>query len=369
MGKKKICLIRGDMNLAGGGQRVAANLANEFCEKYEVHFISFNTMRGTLFYKLDPRVIYTGRDFEGKRWREIVLKNIRFLRRYLIKNKIDTAISVNATNTGIITSLACAGIPCKSVCCEHTNLANTYYSSRGEMLSRRIGSLLADRIVTLTKTDMKAYKEKFGTKEKKLCSIYNWIDESLKDEEAVYNSESKKIMTVGRLDRVKGYEWLVEAATKVLPEYPDWNWDIYGDWDGNEEYKREIETLIKAKDLQGRVNLMGKVNDLYRRYKDYSFYVMTSKFEGLPMVLLEAKQKKLPIISFDCPTGPSEIIRDGIDGYLVEKGNIEALAQKIETLICDRKLREKFSEHSTENVYKFEKQTVLKQWIELIETI
>ena len=216
---------------------------------------------------------------------------------------------------------------------------------------------------------MKAYKEKFGTKEKKLCSIYNWIDDSLKDEEAVYNSESKKIMTVGRLDRVKGYEWLVEAATKVLPEYPDWNWDIYGDWDGNEEYKREIETLIKAKDLQGRVNLMGKVNDLYRRYKDYSFYVMTSKFEGLPMVLLEAKQKKLPIISFDCPTGPSEIIRDGIDGYLVDKGNIEALAQKIETLICDRKLREKFSEHSTENVYKFEKQTVLKQWIELIETI
>ena len=96
---------------------------------------------------------------------------------------------------------------------------------------------------------------------------------------------------------------------------------------------------------------------------------MTSRYEGLPMVLLEAKANKLPIVSFDCETGPSEIVRNDIDGYLVESGNVEALAEKIMLLIERADIRKRFSEHSQENLGKFSKSEIMKQWYALIESM
>lgn len=96
---------------------------------------------------------------------------------------------------------------------------------------------------------------------------------------------------------------------------------------------------------------------------------MTSRYEGLPLVLLEAQQYNLPIVSFSCPTGPNEIIEDGVNGYLVECYNTDKLSEKLLELMEDEVLRQSFSEHAKDNLDKFNKDKILKQWLELIETI
>ena len=96
---------------------------------------------------------------------------------------------------------------------------------------------------------------------------------------------------------------------------------------------------------------------------------MTSYYEGLPMVLLEAKANSLPIVSFDCYTGPSEIIRNDVDGYLIKNDDINEMIEKINLLIYDSEKRQKFSKNSRGNINKFKKEKIIKKWKELFEEI
>ena len=97
---------------------------------------------------------------------------------------------------------------------------------------------------------------------------------------------------------------------------------------------------------------------------------MTSRYEGLPLVLLEAQQYNLPIVSFSCPTGPNEIVEDGVNGYLVECYDTDKLSQKLLELMGDEALRTVLSQNMQKTIWiNFDKDKILKQWIELIETI
>ena len=161
------------------------------------------------------------------------------------------------------------------------------------------------------------------------------------------------------------YDMLFDVANIVLKKHPDWQWDLYGNGETFEEIKQKIE---KHK-LKGRLNQMGLVNDIYERYKDYAIYVLPSYREGLPLVLLEAKANRLPVVSFDCVTGPREIITDGVDGFLIDCYNKQTMANKILDLIESNDLRIKMSKNSYINLDKFSKEKILNQWIELIEGI
>ena len=158
---------------------------------------------------------------------------------------------------------------------------------------------------------------------------------------------------------------LVDIADIVLKNHPDWQWDIYG----NGETFEGITEKIKEHNLENKLNLMGLVNDIYDRYKDYAIFVLPSYREGLPLVLLEAKANHLPIVSFDCITGPREIVTNGIDGFLVDCYNIEEMAENISALIENDKFRKQISDNSSNNLDKFDKQRILEQWIDLIEYI
>ena len=115
--------------------------------------------------------------------------------------------------------------------------------------------------------------------------------------------------------------------------------------------------------VQFKGNVKGKDNI----YPDHAIYVMTSRYEGLPLVLLEAKQYGLPIVSFNCPTGPAEIVLDGENGYLIENFDINQMSQKIIELIEKNELRLGFSQNAMLDTDKFNKKKITKQWIELIE--
>ena len=117
------------------------------------------------------------------------------------------------------------------------------------------------------------------------------------------------------------------------------------------------------------MELLGNVKNIDEYYKTSSIFVMTSRFEGLPMTLLEAKYYKLPIVSYDIKTGPRECIEHGINGYLVEDGNAKDMAEKIEKLIVDDDMRTSFSVKALMNVEKFSLEKIIYKWNKLIDEV
>ena len=163
----------------------------------------------------------------------------------------------------------------------------------------------------------------------------------------------------------KGYDMLMKVAKKVLPDYPDWQWHLYGTGDQFEWLQQEVKNCH----LESQVILKGNVKDAYQHYPEYALLVLPSYREGLPLVLLEAKACGLPMVSFDVTTGPREIIEDGRDGYLVPTYDLEQMAARIEELIDNLELRIRFSAHTKENLNKFQKEKIYEQWKDLIEGI
>ena len=248
--------------------------------------------------------------------------------------------------------------------CDHTN-SITDNREFSQKVQRYVGAKFADKIITLTQEDCRNYIKKYGISEEKIDYIYNWKDDGISN--VAYNDESAKIVTVGRFDYQKGYDYLVQVAKKVLAKRSDWIWEIYGSGDQDEVDK--IRDLINENGLQEKLVIKGLEKNQDLIYGDKGIYVMTSRYEGLPLVLLEAQQYNLPIVSFSCPTGPNEIIEDGVNGYLVECYNTDKLSEKLLELMEDEVLRQSFSEHAKDNLDKFNKDKILKQWLELIETI
>ncbi|HDL5700300.1 TPA: glycosyltransferase [Mannheimia haemolytica] len=216
----------------------------------------------------------------------------------------------------------------------------------------------ADKIVTLTSQGKKIYTENYSINPDKIEVIHNWIDNIHYNFK--YDSKCKKLVTVGRFHPEKGYNFVVDIAKKIYEKYPDWYWDIYGD--GDEEIMTDLSNMPNIK-------LKGIVKGIENIFPHHSIYVMTSYYEGLPLVLLEAKQFSLPIVSFDCPTGPSEIIRNNENGFLIDNYNVDLMFEKISLLIEDRNKRIQFSNNASLDIDKFSKPTIIKQWLNLIDSL
>ena len=250
------------------------------------------------------------------------------------------------------------------VYCDHGALRNQWKDKTITAI-RLLSSICSDKVVALTEVTREDYTKCFKISRRKVSCIYNWIDDDLVKKDDIYKCNSQKIITVGRFGHEKGYDMLVKVAEKVLPENPMWTWDIYGD---GECYKEISESIIN-RGLDNQLILKGDVNNITDLYSEYAFLVLTSYREGLPLVLLEAKASKLPLISFDIATGPSEIIRNNIDGILVEPYDIDKMADAINKLIKEEALRKEMSKNSRENIEKFRKENILRQWIELVNSL
>jgi len=359
---KKIALVKWSIDRTDGGLKVATSLANELSTMYEVHLLSmistesnfFSLKQSVRYQNLSPKKISMSKNF---------LDAVKLLRNYLKEQNIDIifGIGMSMNTVGVASTL---GLKTKFVSCDHTN-SIVDNDTKVKKVQRFVGAKFADKIITLTQEDRRNYIRKYGIAEDKIAYIYNWKEDVLSN--VTYNSESTKLVTVGRFDIQKGYDYLVQVAKKVLNEKSDWTWDIYGS--GNKDEVNKIRDLIIENDLQDKLFIKGLEKNQALIYGDKAIYVMTSRYEGLPLVLLEAQQYNLPIVSFRCPTGPNEIVEDGVNGYLVECYDTDKLSEKLLELMEDEVLRQSFSEHAKDNMDKFDKDKILKQWIELIETI
>ncbi len=170
--------------------------------------------------------------------------------------------------------------------------------------------------------------------------------------------EPPVIVAIGRLVPQKGFDFLLAAFAKVTTVHRDWRLEIWGE--GPE--RAPLEKLRDSLGLSSQVTLPGRTREPYEVLRRASLFVMSSRREGFPTVLGEAMSCGLPVLSFDCPSGPREFIRDGVDGLLVPPGDVGALAAGIERLIEDRKLAHDLSSRAPEVVERFALSKALEQW-------
>ena len=171
---------------------------------------------------------------------------------------------------------------------------------------------------------------------------------------------SKKVICVGKIAFQKGQDILLKVWDIVAVKYPDWTLELYG--------KENLE-FLDTQNLPPNVNWFPPDKDIEQKYLDSSIYVMSSRFEGFGMVLIEAMSCGVPCVSFDCPYGPSDVISDNEDGFLVDNEDTSQLAQKLMALIEDKTKREKFGKAAKENVKRFAPGTIVKQWNNLFKSL
>ncbi|MBP3590398.1 MAG: glycosyltransferase, partial [Muribaculaceae bacterium] len=178
-------------------------------------------------------------------------------------------------------------------------------------------------------------------------------------------------VAVGRLDEQKGFDILIKAWESVARIHPDWKLDIYGT--GRD--KEMLQDMIDKSGLTDKVTLCGVSDDMPKVYASGSIFVLSSRFEGFGLVLLEAMTCGVPCVSFDCPEGPSEIITDGRDGILVpfrglsDSQRAEVLAENICRMIENRDMRLRMSEKAIAKAATFSRDVIIDRWIELFNDI
>ena len=172
---------------------------------------------------------------------------------------------------------------------------------------------------------------------------------------------AKRVAAVGRLAWQKGFDRLIEAWRKVSPQAPGWELSIFGDGELRDGLEKQAEGLP--------VTFHGNVADPEEIYRDSSIIALTSHYEGLPMVLLEAEAYGIPAVSFDCKCGPSDIIRNGQNGILVKEGDVEGFAEALLSLIGDKAKRLEMGASAYADSEKWSADKIMEQWTQLLENL
>jgi glycosyltransferase involved in cell wall biosynthesis len=175
--------------------------------------------------------------------------------------------------------------------------------------------------------------------------------------------DSKIVLAVGRLTYQKGFDRLLEAWERIATQANGWTLVFAGDG----ELRDALEAQARRLGIDGSIRFAGNVKDMAACYADASLVALSSHYEGLPMVLLEAQAFGVPAVSFDCPCGPSEIIRDGENGFLVPEGDVDAFANALLRVMKNDEERARMGENALRDARRWDIETIMPQWIRLFE--
>lgn len=213
-------------------------------------------------------------------------------------------------------------------------------------------------VVSLTKRDQQAIIAQYHPP---LCvCIPNAIPFDPKPYE--YRAAKKTILAIGRLTPQKGFDLLIHAFKLIADKHPDWQLEIVGDDYGDQPM---LEDLIKTLNLSN-VRLLPATRAIDKHYEAAAFFALSSRFEGLPMVVLEAMGHGLPVVAFDCPTGPAELVNDE-NGFLVSNGNVAEFAAGMERLITDQELLLKKASGAEARAQHYTREHINKHWAALFD--
>lgn len=364
------CLL-GTFN-SGGMERVLANKANYLARAgNEVVIVTTDQQGRPSFFELDARIEqidlginYTanvGRNFLGKFWSYLFKRqqHQKKLKSLLEQLKADITVSMFDHDASFL--FKSEDNSKKILEIHFSRYKRLQYGRKGVWklldvwLSRRDLKIARsyDRFVVLTQEDRGYWGDLVNIRVIPNAHSFNL------DETAVL--EKSNVVAVGRYDYQKGFDELIAIWSEVHRQHPDWQLSIYGNGPLKEEMKRQIAAL----GLEDSVRLCDPVKNIEQVYLQSALLLMTSRYEGLPMVLLEAQACGVPMVSYACKCGPKDIISDGENGYLIPEGERELFSQRIDALIRDVSLRKKMGQVAKLRSEGFSEDKVMEKWVEL----
>ena len=366
----------------GGMERVITEKVNYLINlpNYEIVIVTTDQLGLPLWFELDNRIqlVHLNIDFNSHYNVNLInkyfshKKKLRvykaILQSLLDKFDIDICISLCGKEIDFLHKLP---VKCKKIAEIHfsMNFRKQFLTARKNgiiwsclgnirtwQLKQSVRKL--DKLIVLTKHDEMQWKQTH-------TNIQLIPNPNPMRNTTVSTLDNKRVITVGKLDAQKGYDLLVDVWAIVAKVHPDWKLDIFGVG----EWQEMLQNKIDEYQLNSTIHLCGSTTNVCEEYLNSSIYVMSSRYEGLPMVLIEAMSCGLPIVSFDCEFGPSDIVIDGVNGFLVKPFDINEMAERICTLIQDENLRLSMRENLIKDVNKFSLESVMNIWVGLFNSL
>lgn len=339
--KKKVLFVINSLKNRSGSERVACNVANLLHSKlnYNVCIINRDAEKNNSAYELLDAI-------DVKKINDNYFIFIKKIQLYVDDTQPDYLVLHNMGKLTLLGSFLKLKNT-KIISLEHVSFISRpkYIQFLSKIFYKRI-----DQVVTLTHRD----KVSFDSFHPDVTVIPNFSPFPVAIKK---DFDQKQIVSIGRLTDQKNYLHLLKAWEKISHQLPEWKLCIYGEG----EHKTLLVDYIKANKLEN-VFLKGATPNVQHVYETSDFFVMSSKYEGLPMVLIEAQSFGLPIVSYDCPNGPSDIIKDKVNGYLVENQNINQLADRILALASSPLDLVEFSQNSLLNAENYQPEKILHLW-------
>ena len=179
----------------------------------------------------------------------------------------------------------------------------------------------------------------------------------------VIDYKVKRAISVGRLEYVKGFDILIDCWKEISRLYPDWQLDIYGEG----SFKEELQQQINSLQLGDKVKLCGRNNNIIEVYPQYSLHLMTSRFEGQGIVLIEAQACGLPSVVFNYEYGANDIVKNEYNGILVEQGNCKKYIESVMKMMSSKELRKEYGKIALEIGKSYSKENIFSKWIKVID--
>lgn len=338
---------------AGGAERVVAQLANYWSnQKHNVSILTFDKSDDSNFYHLDDKIsviqlhLYQHSNTFFERISNTIHR-IKVIRSTLKKLNADVNISF-MEETNILVSLSCVGIKQNLIVSDRVDpdfIQQPWYWGG----LKRFAYFFSCKLVIQTQI----VKQKYTFFKTPIFVINNPLNTV---NSTNINYDSKLVVSVGRLEHQKNFQLLIRAFAFLKKN--DWKLYIYGEG----SLRNDLHQLINELELQDKVCLKGNTNKVLNALEEASIFAFSSQYEGYPNALIEGMSVGLACISTDCPAGPSEIIEDGKNGYLVENKNIVTFSKGLESLINDPNLRKQLGKQGAKISERLNIVKIAEEW-------
>lgn len=372
---KIVYCIAGTYN-SGGMERVLANKANWFARQgHDVTIITTEQKGRKPFFSLDKRITChdLGIGYEENNGGTFLNKLLHYpskqyrhrkkLTRLLEQIKPDITVSMFCNDVSFLPKIKDGS---KKVLEIHFSkfkrlqyarkglwrLADIYRNKREEQQVRRF-----DRFIVLTEED----KSNWGN----LPNIGVIPNARTFNPQHAAPLDTKKVVAIGRFTYQKGFERLIEAWNMICRQHPEWHLDIVGE--GEDQLR--LQNLIENYGIGDSITLCPPSNNIEDIYNNASIIALSSRYEGLPMILLEAQAYGLPIVAFDCKCGPADVITNGKDGYLVAEGDCYALSQRLSEVMEKESLRLQMGKEARKNSSRYSEENIMRKWNTLFQEL
>lgn len=355
-----------DITFTGGIEKITTTLANYFVNNgIEVTIVSNFHTNKNFSYELDNRVktdFLSNIPYNGKPGSFIRLKkffkNRKLVKAYFSKLHNETIIVQSFPNAFLYFLAMKKKNENKIINVEHVHY---FYYNKLLRILRYFVYRKYNNVCVLTNADKKQYDK---LKIHASC-IPNAIDFSVFLKIGINAKRRNTIVGVGRLEKQKNFSSLIRVFYKAHQKHPDWTLEIYGK--GN--LHDELESQIKDLEISEDAKLMGVSNEINKVFQESGIFVLSSLYEGFPMVIVEAMASGCPVVSFDCPNGPSDLIENKKNGLLVENQNEEKLYESILQMIENPDFRKICAANALKSVKKYSIENIFEDWKSLFNLV